>query len=173
MEVMDILCIAYDHESETLKREAKMDLNQFKETIAFAIEKEKEAVEFYEKCSGLTSRAGMKDAFVEMAEEEKKHVRMLENYKPAHVEKMKLRDIPDLKIGDYLVDMAFDPQMSYQDLLILAIKREEKAYRLYMNFTREGGEPNVVKLFQLLAQEELKHKNRLEKEYDEMIYQQN
>jgi len=145
-----------------------MEIDDFKKTVQFALEKEKEAVEFYKRCSELTTRSGMQNAFLEMAEEEQKHVRMLENFKPEHVEKVKLKEIADLKISDYLVDMEFDPGMSYKDLLILAMKREEKAHALYTGLAQEGGDPAVVKLFQILAQEEQKHKLRLEKEYDEI-----
>ena len=150
-----------------------MEIDKFKETIRFALEKEKEAVDFYQECSRITKRAEMKDVFVEMADEEKKHVRMLENFKPEHVEKIKLKEIPDLKISDYLVDVQFDPSMSYRDLLILAMKREEKSNKLYTELSHEGGDPSVVKLFQILAQEELKHKNRIQKEYDDMMLQGN
>ncbi len=150
-----------------------MELKDLKETISFALDKEHEAVDFYTKCSNVTVRSGMKDAFLEMAEEEKKHVRMLENFKPEQVEKIKIKDIPDLKISDYLVDMEFDSEMSYQDLLILAMKREEASIKLYTEFTEENSDPALIKLFQILAQEELRHKNRLQKEYDEVILKDN
>ena len=150
-----------------------MEIDKLKETIRFALEKEKEAVDFYKECSRITERAEMKDVFMEMVDEEKKHVRMLENFKPEHVEKIKLKEIPDLKISDYLVDVQFDPSMSYRDLLILAMKREEKSNKLYTELAREDGDPSIVKLFQILAQEELKHKNRIQKEYDDMMLQGN
>ncbi|MFH1940482.1 MAG: ferritin family protein [bacterium] len=150
-----------------------MELNDFKKTIRFALEKEIEAVDFYQKCSELTTRSGMKNAFLEMSEEEKNHVRMLENFKPEHVEKVELKDIPNLKIGDYLVEMEFSPDMSYQDLLILAMKREEKAHSLYLELAQKSRNASVVKLFQILAQEELKHKHRLEREYDDVVLSEN
>ncbi|MFO7890491.1 MAG: ferritin family protein [bacterium] len=150
-----------------------MDLTNLKQTINFALDKEHEAIDFYTKCSNFTTRSGMKDAFVEMAEEEKKHVRMLENFKPEQVEKMQLKNIPDLKISDYLVDMEFNPEMSYQDLLILAMKREEASIKLYTEFTQKNSDPALIKLFQILAQEELRHKNRLQKEYDDVILKDN
>ncbi len=150
-----------------------MELTNFKETINFALEKEKEAVEFYNKCTDLTKRSGMKKAFIEMAEEEKKHIRMLESFKPEQVEKITLKDIPDLKISDFLVDMEFHPDMSYQDLLILAMKREESSVKLYTEFTQKGFNSAIVKLFQILAREELKHKNRLQREYDDFIFKNN
>jgi rubrerythrin len=150
-----------------------MELDEFKETIRFALEKEKEAVDFYSRSSEMTTRSGMKKAFLEMADEERNHVRMLENFRPEHVEKVHLKEIPNLKISDYLVDMDFDPGMSYQNLLILAMKREEKSHALYTEFAKKEGDPSIAKLFRLLAQEELKHKNRLEKEYDEVVLRGN
>jgi rubrerythrin len=150
-----------------------MDVSKFKEIVEFAIKKEKEAVEFYQQCIMLTNRKEMKEIFSKMAEEEKRHQKMLENFKPESVDILKLKKIPNLKIGDYLVDMEFNPDMKYQELLILAMKREEKSYQLYRNFAEEEGSPDMTRLFQLLANEELKHKNRLEKEYDEIVYKDN
>lgn len=150
-----------------------MEFNDLKETIDFALGKEKEAVEFYRECSERAKREAMKQAFLSMAKEEEGHVRMLTNFKPEQVESVKLKAIPNLKISDYLVDMDFEPEMSYKDLLVLAMKREESAYALYSSLATEGGDASMSKLFQILAQEELKHKNRLEKEYDEMVLQQN
>ena len=146
-----------------------MESEQFKEIIEFARDKEREAVDFYMRCSELSMRSGMKKAFLEMADEEKKHVQLLENIQPEYIEKAKLKKIPNLKISDYLADGLFSADMSYQDLLISAMKREEKSYALYTALAVGKEEPKIQKLFQILAQEELKHKNRLEKEYDDVI----
>jgi rubrerythrin len=150
-----------------------MDLENFRDVIVFAIEKEKEAVEFYKHCAAISDRSAMKTAFEEMADEEQNHVRMLENFKQEHVESIKLKAIPNLKIGDYLVEMEFKPDMKYQDLLILAIKREDSAFAMYNKLASEQDEAGMMKLFQILAQEEAKHKNRLEKEYDEIVLRWN
>jgi rubrerythrin len=115
----------------------------------------------------------MKEAFLEMAGEEEKHVKMLDSFKPKTVEQVRIQAIPDLQISDYLVDMDFTPDMKYQDLLILAMKREEAAHNLYLKLAHEQGDPEVIKLFNILAQEEAKHKNRLEQEYDETVLKNN
>jgi rubrerythrin len=156
-----------------LKKGEGVELNDFKETIRFALEKEREAEDFYKRCSEMTARPEMKKVFLEMADEEKNHLRMLENFKPEHVEKIAIGSITNLKISDYLIDMEFSPNMSYQDLLILAMKREEASYGLYMELAGKEGDQNHIKLFNILAQEELRHKNRLEREYDEVIFQGN
>jgi rubrerythrin len=150
-----------------------MKSDQLKDTIAFALDKEKEAVEFYKTCSEQSTRSGMRQAFLEMAAEEKKHVQMLENFRPQNIKDVRIKEIPNLKISDYLVDMEFTSEMSYQDLLILAMKREESAYKMYSRMVVKGTDPSVEKLFRFMAQEELKHKNRLEKEYDDFVLQEN
>lgn len=150
-----------------------MDIDSLKKSIEFAIEKEREAVDFYTQCSKLTTRSGMKKAFLEMADEEKRHVKMLENFKQEKLDSVKIKNTPDLKIGDYLVDMKFDPSMSYNELLILAMKREEASHNLYTNLLQGTEDENIKRLFQMLAQEELKHKNRLEKEYDDFVLKDN
>ncbi len=149
-----------------------MELNEFKAVVEFALEREKEAVEFYQECAGLARYNAMKEAFLEMAEEEKKHVRMLENFKPGQVETMRLKKIPNLKIADYIVATEFDPSMSYKEVLELAMQREDSAYRLYTSLSADTDDPSITKLFQILAQEELKHKNRFEQEYDDVVYKE-
>ena len=150
-----------------------MDQQSFQEMVQFALEKEKEAVEFYNECADTSTRPGMKQAFQEMAKEEEHHVKMLENFTPKKVESLRIKDMPNLKISDYLVDMEFTPNMKYQDLLILAMKREDAANALYNNLSTQSSDESIVKLFQILAQEELMHKNRLEKEYDEVVLKNN
>jgi len=150
-----------------------MEFHAFEEVIQFALEREKEAVSFYRDCSEISKRSGMKQAFLEMADEEKKHVRLLENFKPGDIQKVVIKNIPNLKVSDYMVDIPFSEKMGYQDLLILAMKKEESAYNLYTSLAATRDDPDLQKLFQMLAQEELKHKNRLEKEYDDVVYGEN
>ena len=150
-----------------------MELNAFEEVIQFALEREKEAVKFYQDCNEISERSGMNQAFLEMADEEKKHVRLLENFKPGDIKKVVIKNISNLKISDFIVDMPFEKNMGYQDLLILAMKKEESAHRLYSRLAETRDDPDLKKLFLMLAQEELKHKNRIEKEYDDVVYGEN
>ena len=150
-----------------------MELSQLKEIIQFALEKEEEAVLFYQQCSHMTQESSMRTAFIEMAKEEERHVHLIQKFKPEKIQTITLKEIPNLKISDYIVSMKFDPKMSYKDLLILAMKREEKSYELYSELANKGNHADIIKLFQFLAQEELKHKFRLEKEYDEVVLRDN
>jgi rubrerythrin len=67
------------------------------------------------------------------------------------------------------VDIDYEPGMTYKDILIVAMKREEKAMNFYNDFGEKTGDKEHRKLFQLLAQEESKHKLRLETMYDDYM----
>ena len=147
-----------------------MDPKSFREVLDFAIRKEIDAASLYEIYSNLAKNPGVKKMFLELSGEEQKHKKMLEDCRAEDITKYELKSIPDLKIGDYSMEEKYDPQMSYQDALILAIKREEDSIKLYNNFVESAVDPKIKKLFQALVQEEKKHKLRLEKEYDDNIF---
>ncbi|MBN2415360.1 ferritin family protein [bacterium] len=152
-----------------------MDRKKIEEYIQFAIEKEIEAYEFYLKCSELTDKASLKQTFLDYAAEEKKHEQLLSEFTPETVAERELHEQQDLKIADFFEDMDFHPGMSMQEILIMAMKREDSAYRMYTILAEKGSgaDPAAEKLFRLLAQEELKHKNYFQREYDDHILRDN
>jgi rubrerythrin len=89
---------------------------------------------------------------------------MLENIskKKENRESFRMKIIPDLKRSDYTVDMVYTPDMPYDDILRLAAKREEKAYKFYTDLAGLADQESHKKVFMVLAQEEAKHKLRLE-----------
>jgi len=66
-------------------------------------------------------------------------------------------------------DIPFCPQLTYEELLRIAIKNEEKSLRLYTSTAKLVTDSNLKKLLLILAKEESTHKERLEKIYDEQI----
>ena len=80
---------------------------------------------------------------------------------------MKKEEVMDLKIADYVVRTEPTADMSYEDALKLAMKREKAAYRLYLKLSEKAPNEDMKNLFEGLAQEEAKHKLRFEVEYDE------
>jgi len=57
-----------------------MSFESFEEIINFALEKEKEAEDFYRDASGEETYSGAKKVFEEFAEEERKHQVLLEGF---------------------------------------------------------------------------------------------
>jgi rubrerythrin len=62
-----------------------------------------------------------------------------------------------------MLDMTDDPVEALQ----LAIKREEAAYEFYMKHARVFKNDATRKMFETLAAEEIKHKERLQAELDD------
>jgi rubrerythrin len=80
--------------------------------------------------------------------------------------------IPDMKRSEYTVDLAYEKGMPYNDVLMLAIKREEKALKLYNELAEKTDHEDLVKVFRMLCQEEAKHKLALETLYDDFMAEQ-
>jgi rubrerythrin len=79
----------------------------------------------------------------------------------------------DLKISDYLVEVQANPDISFQDALIVAMKPEKAAHRLYSDLAGKVQDAEIKALFEGLAQEEAKHKLYFETQYDEQVLKDN
>jgi rubrerythrin len=141
--------------------------------LDFAIGKEIDARDFYTDLAGRMDRDDMKAVFIEFAREEDGHRAKLEAVKHGQQLKASERKIQDLKIGDYLIDVEARENMNYQEALILAMKAEKAAYRLYSDLAAQSDDAALQELFNGLAQEEAKHKLRFEREYDDNILTEN
>lgn len=146
-----------------------MDEKKFQEIIKFAIDKEIKSYNFYTNASQVAKYSGAKNLFSDLAQQEVGHRKMLEKLDLKKIAQAKIEKVPDLKISDYIVDAEFKPDMPYADILRIAIKMEERALKLYNNMNQSNQDENLKKLFSLLANEEAKHKLRIEKIYDDEI----
>ena len=163
-----------------------MDFENLKELVNFAIEKEIEAADFYEENSKLESMSGKKEMLLEFSAEERKHQKLLEAYVNQCVtegqegfqeneciidglENYKFKWITDIKRSNYVDEIEYKPGMAYNELLLLAMKREEHALALYNQLLDQAETDAAKKLFKMLCQEEAKHKLYLETLYDDYM----
>jgi rubrerythrin len=152
------------------KEDIKMDpFESVDALLDFAIEKEEESNKFYLDLASKMEREHMKKVFEEFAGEEQGHLENLLTIKNDKIFTCPVERIQDLKISDYLVDIKPDPNMDYQDALILAMKKEKATYKLYNDLIQMTDDENLKETLRCLAQEEAKHKLRLEIEYDEFF----
>ncbi len=140
--------------------------------LDYAIEKEIEANQFYEGLAKQMKNPAMRGVFEAFAKEELGHKAKLQAIKQGK-EIQPAKNTTDLKIADYTVDVEPAPDMSYQDALILAMKKEKAAFRLYLDLADQVENEDQKSLFLSLAQEEAKHKLRFEIEYDDVMLNQN
>jgi len=150
-----------------------MQFENLEAIVDFAIEKEMEAAEFYSNISREEKFSGTSKMFAEFADEERKHQKLLEDFKTkgvtASLEDYQLKWITDIKRSDYVVELEYTAGMAYNDILMLAMKREEKALQLYNDFLNQADTDDGKKLFKVLCQEEAKHKLALETLYDDYM----
>jgi rubrerythrin len=148
---------------------AQISCSSFDDVVNFAIQKEENAMEFYQKCADRAKNPGIKQFFLEMVAEEKKHRDLLTILDIKALESVKLDKVEDLKISDYMVDVSFRDDLTYQEALALSMKKEEKAHLFYAGWRTKCMHEKTAKLFQILEVEELKHKRKLENLYDDQI----
>jgi rubrerythrin len=141
--------------------------------LDFAIEREEESHQFYTNLARVVEREEMKRVFERFAREELGHKEKLLGIKSGKIMMPAARKIADLKIADYVVDVEFGSDLDYQHALIIAMKKEKAAFRLYTNLANIVDDSNLSSVFQALAQEEAKHKLRFEIEYDDNILSEN
>jgi rubrerythrin len=149
------------------------EFNTVELILNFAINAEQEAVEFYTGLANKASNPEMKEVFEDFAREEMKHKARLMNIKQTGIMESSHEKVLDLKMADYLVSVPVSPDMSYQDALVVAMKKEKAAFKLYMTLSTRTDVAELKELFLSLAMEESKHKLRFELEYDEFVLREN
>jgi len=141
--------------------------------LDFAINEEQMAVDFYSELADAAKTDDMRQVFMEFAEEEIKHKQHLLKIKEEGFYTLEKEQITDLKIADFMVNVKPTPGMTYEDALILAMKKEKAAFKLYSALADRAPNAQLKDVFSGLAQEESKHKLRFEIEYDEFVLREN
>jgi rubrerythrin len=143
------------------------------EILDFAIQREEEAYDFYIGMAGKIDRPEMQGLFRQFAEEERGHKAKLQGVKKGKTLLPAQKAVADLKIADYLVAEEPAGDMSYQKALVLAMKKEKAAFKIYNDLAASAPSSELRTLFQGLAQEEARHKLRFELEYDTVVLGEN
>ncbi len=147
----------------------------FQAALEFAIREEEAAAAFYLHMAERVDKAWIKEIFLGFAKEEIGHREKLLEVRNGKKVLNTKADVPDIKLGDYLVEVeTFDPdKLDYQSALIIAMKKEKAAFRLYTDLAASTDDAELKETLLGLAQEEAKHKLRFEVEYDENILLEN
>jgi len=148
------------------------DLSTADAILEFAIQEEEAASRFYADLAARTDRPWIKTALEDFAAEEQGHKARLTAVRGGREMTTFRERIQDLQIGDYLVDLTPRPDMDYQEILVIAMKKEKAAFRMYSDFAARVTD-DLRQLFLSLAQEEAKHKLRFEVEYDQHVLTEN
>jgi rubrerythrin len=147
--------------------------NSFDKLISLAIQREEEAYEFYTKASENAELPSSKKLLSDLALQEKGHKNKLQQALGAGVcETFSCATIEEFEgheLSKYLIEIPLESGSTSQDILIVAIKREEGAYDFYRSLSELTTSTDHRTVFESLAEEEKKHKERLESIYDDQI----
>jgi rubrerythrin len=146
--------------------------NSIEEILDFAIAGEVESNQFYMDLAEQMENRAMSEVFEGFAKEELDHKARLQEVRNGAVQPT-IEKVSDLKITDYMIDVKPSPNMDYQSAIILAMKKEKAAFKLYTALASRTQEPELRDMFLSLAQEEAKHKLRFEIEYDDEVMKEN
>jgi rubrerythrin len=143
--------------------------------ISLALEKEREAVQFYTQASAMVVNPGTKVMLKELAVEEGKHVAMLTDIQAGKaIETVGAKPLPPaMDLGKYLVSETISDISTPQDIMIIAIKREDKAIAFYSSQLPVVSGTDLQAVFEHLLTWEQEHKERLEAEYDRVVLKDN
>jgi len=150
-----------------------MNFKSVDEILDFAVQREQESYDFYMNLSKQVEVKAMKQICLDFAKEEEGHKKKIQRLKAGKLLLTASGKIMDLKISDYTVDVKPSPKLDYQQALIIAMKKEKAAFKLYTDLAGISTDAAVKQLFLSLAQEEAKHKLRFEIEYDSHILSEN
>ncbi len=150
------------------------DFKDINDILDFAIAREQGAFDFYTRLSQNASNYEMSRIFVEFAKEEMGHKAFLMKIKEEGIIEVEKETVQDMKIADYMVrEEKPEEELTYPEALKLAMWREKAAHDLYKKLASVVNDEKYKRLFETLATEELKHKSRFEKEYDDFVLREN
>ncbi|MBN2563597.1 MAG: ferritin family protein [Phycisphaerae bacterium] len=150
-----------------------MALDTLDKILDFAIGEEENAARLYTNLAGRMDCKHMREVFLAFADEERGHkAKLLQVREGKQMLKVEQR-VLDLKIGDYLESVKLSADIDYQDALIMAMKAEKAAFRMYSDLALAADDPALKATLLGLAQEEAKHKLRFEIEYDDNFLKEN
>ena len=150
-----------------------MNFQTVDEALDFAIAREEESYRFYMDLAGRMESGQTRKTFEDFAKEELGHKKKIESIKVKGIFKRAEKSVQSLNLADYLVDAEITSKMDIQDALLVAMKKEKAAFKLYLDLAAATDDEGIKEVFNMLAQEEAKHKLRFELEYDSIILTEN
>lgn len=155
-------------------KEDELDNATFAQAIDFAIARERAAVAFYEELLLNASFAAQRSTLAEFQAMEQGHVSRLTNMKTGGRLRLSAKASVDLGLATRLAESETPTSaMTFQDILVAAIKKEERSGSLYADLATSSPDTDTKGVFELLAIEEGRHKRYFEELYDAEVTRDN
>jgi rubrerythrin len=142
--------------------------------IDTAIRREEDAYAFYMAIHGRVLDAGVRDAIQWIAAEEQKHRAFLVKYREGGHGQVELRlsDVVYYKIAEHQAEPAVSTDMSSSEVYLVAAHREARSHLFYAELANQHPAGDVRAMLLKMANEELKHKEKMEYLYTNTSFPQ-
>ncbi len=141
------------------------------EILDHAIKSEEYAAEVYAILAEKVDDRGMQEILKTFVYEEQQHKAKLQGIKKSRHMEAATGNIKSLEFADSLIPRDLTEYQSvegldYEAVLIMAMKAEKAAFKLYADLAAAAPTPKLQGILLALAEEEAKHKLTFEIEYD-------
>jgi len=135
-----------------------------------AIQAEIEAARFYQDVSQKTADDFLKDLFLGLSQEEKRHRQILETFRNNASLEIHFANVSDFKVSETVEMPELSIEMKPAEAIALAMKKEEAAMQQYRQMADSCNDDAQKKVFLELAAMERGHKAKMEKAFVDIGY---
>ncbi|MBN2206676.1 MAG: rubrerythrin [Candidatus Aminicenantes bacterium] len=148
-------------------------LTDVRRVIAFAIAREEAAARLYARLAALSKHPGLTKLLLDLQDDEKRHKDLLEDLGPDKIRNLDPALVEDLKLSDELAAETPSADMTFQEALVFAAKKEAAAVVLYETLAARTSDPALKQVFEFLRGQEKVHKLKIESEYERLVLTEN
>ena len=147
---------------------------RFSEVIETAIQREEAAYAFYMDLFNQIEDNSVKDTLHWIAGEEKKHKEFLVKYRDGQLaaDTLEMKKVVHYQVAEHLNEPAVEKEMRSEDVFLVASHRELRSYAFYSDLAGMHPSGELKDILLKMAQEELKHKEKMEYLYANTAFPQ-
>mgnify|MGYP001031570952 FL=1 len=137
-----------------------------------AILMEEQSHSLYVSALKMVLSQGSKTLLENLANDELQHKAKLQEVKKTKSWRRfgsEAKEVVDLQILDRVEDVRLSEDATYEEILVFAGKREKETHEYYLELGTRLANTAAGDVFRKLADEELGHKNKIEKEYESVV----
>lgn len=151
-----------------MEEKERMDL------IDMAIKREEAAFQFYTDLLSKIEEEDTKATILWIAGEEKKHKAFLMDYRSGRfgTDLLKMSDVTYYKIAEYQKEPEVENGMKSADVYLIAAHRELRSHHFYTELAAVHDEGEAKDMLLKMANEELRHKEKMEYLYTNTAFPQ-
>ena len=144
------------------------------EILDMAIRREEVAYDFYMDIYEKVEDATVRETAEFIAREEKKHKAFLVSYKEGKygTDSLRMADVVEYKLAEYLEEPEISKNSSSEEVYLVAAHREARSHQFYSELANMHGDSKLKTMLQKMANEELKHKEKMEYLYSNTAFTQ-